>query len=346
MKIGVLTGGGDCPGLNAAIRAIVKYGSKRYEDRFLGIKYGWKGLVNKSMPIEERVMELTPVTVSGILTKGGTILYSSRTNPLSQENGLEDLRHNFDELGLNGLIAIGGEDTLGVAYAAFAKFNLPVVGVPKTIDNDLCGTDTTIGFTTAYTVVTEVVDRLHSTAESHDMIHIIEVMGRNTGWIALRGGMAGGADIILIPEHPLSTEEICNLIEERRHQSKRFSIIVVAEGYPLEGQVVKSDQRDAFGHEQLGGVGNRLAAILKAKIGFEVRVTIPAYMQRGGIPAAYDRYIAIELGERAVDLIHNGRFGRMAAIARNQVTDVELSEVTGTREVPLELFEKMRWLFG
>ena len=346
MKIGVLTGGGDCPGLNAAIRSIVKYGSKRYEDSFLGIKYGWKGLVNKSMPIEERVIELTPVTVSGILTKGGTILYSSRTNPLSQENGLEDLRHNFDELGLNGLIAIGGEDTLGVAYAAFAKFNLPVVGVPKTIDNDLCGTDTTIGFTTAYTVVTEAVDRLHSTAESHDMIHIIEVMGRNTGWIALRGGMAGGADVILIPEHPLSIEEICNLIEERRHQGKRFSIIVVAEGYPLEGQVVKSEQRDSFGHEQLGGVGNRLAAILKAKTGFEVRVTNPAYMQRGGIPAAYDRYIAIELGERAVDLVHNGRFGRMAAIARNQVTDVELREVTGTRKVPLELFKKMRWLFG
>ena len=346
MKIGVLTGGGDCPGLNAAIRAIVKYGSKRYGDSFLGVKYGWKGLLNKSMPIEERFMELTPVSVSGILTKGGTILYSSRTNPLNQENGLEDLRHNFDELGLDGLIAIGGEDTLSVAYAAFAKFHLPVVGVPKTIDNDLCGTDTTIGFTTAYTVVTEVVDRLHSTAESHDMIHIIEVMGRNTGWIALRGGMAGGADIILIPEHPLSIEAICNLIEERRRQRKHFSIIVVAEGYPLEGHVVKSDQKDAFGHEQLGGVGSRLAAILKEKTGFDVRVTNPAYMQRGGIPAAYDRYIAIELGERAVDLVHNGRFGRMAAIARNEVIDVELREVTGTRRVPLELFEKMRWLFG
>jgi ATP-dependent phosphofructokinase / diphosphate-dependent phosphofructokinase len=346
MNIGVLTGGGDCPGLNAAIRAIVKYGSKRYTDRFVGIKYGWKGLINKSMPIEERVTELTPVTVSGILTKGGTILYSSRTNPLSQENGLEELRLSFDELGLDALIAIGGEDTLGVAHAAFAKFTLPIVGVPKTIDNDLRGTDTTIGFTTAYTVVTEAVDRLHSTAESHDMIHIIEVMGRNTGWIALRGGMAGGADIILIPEHPLSIEEICSLIEERRCQDKRFSIIVVAEGYPLEGEIIKSDQKDAFGHEQLGGVGDRLAAILKAKTGFEVRVTNPAYMQRGGIPAAYDRFIAIELGERAVDLVHNKRFGRMTAIARNQVTDVELSEVTGTRKVPLELFEKMRWLFG
>jgi phosphofructokinase-like protein len=346
MKIGVLTGGGDCPGLNAAIRAIVKYGSKRYADRFVGIKYGWKGLVNKSMPIEERVMELTPVSVSGILTKGGTILYSSRTNPLSQENGLEELRRNFDELGLDALIAIGGEDTLGVAQAAFAKFALPIVGVPKTIDNDLRGTDTTIGFTTAYTVVTEAVDRLHSTAESHDMIHVIEVMGRNTGWIALRGGMAGGADIILIPEHPLSIEEICSLIEERRGQGKPFSIIVVAEGYPLEGRIIKSDQKDDFGHEQLGGVGDRLATILKAKTGFEVRVTNPAYMQRGGIPAAYDRFIAIELGERAVDLVHNGQFGRMAAIARNQVTDVELSEATGTRKVPLELFEKMRWLFG
>ena len=178
------------------------------------------------------------------------------------------------------------------------------------------------------------------------MIHIIEIMRKNTGWIALRGGMAGGADIILIPEHPLSIEAICNLIEERRRQRKHSSIMVVAEGYPLEGHVVKSDQRDAFGHEQLGGVGNRLAAILKEKTAFDVRVTNPAYMQRGGIPAAYDRYIAIELGERAVDLVHNGRFGRMAAIARNEVIDVKLREVMGTRKVPLELFEKMRRLFG
>ncbi|OHA75464.1 MAG: hypothetical protein A3I38_02070 [Candidatus Wildermuthbacteria bacterium RIFCSPLOWO2_02_FULL_47_10] len=362
MKIAVLTGGGDCPGLNPAIRAIVKYGVKRYGHKLIGIKYGWGGFVPEAMPSRERAtldpeeienlaartMELTPENVSGILTKGGTILGSSRANPIKQEKGFDLLRQRFDELNLDAVIAIGGEDTLTVAYEAFSQVRIPVVGIPKTIDNDVFGTDTTIGFATAYEIMTDAVDRLHSTAESHHMIHILEVMGRRAGWIALRAGIAGGADIILIPEFPLTLDETCAYIEERRKHGKKFSIIVVAEGYPLSsGLVIQSEQKDPFGHEQLGGVGNRLANLLKEKTGFDVRVTNPAYMQRGGPAAPFDRWIATRLGIRAVDLVHNRQFGRMAAVARNEIVDVELREIAiGSRLIPQELFEELRWLFG
>lgn len=342
MKIGVLTGGGDCPGLNAAIRAIVKYGTKRYGDEFIGLLYGWRGLMKKEF------VPLTPQSVSGILTKGGTILYSSRTNPMKEEGGLETLQKNFNELELDALIAIGGEDTLTVAYQGFVKTGLRVVGIPKTIDNDVRGTDVTIGFTTAYCVIAEAVDRIHSTAESHNMIHIIETMGRKAGWIALRAGIAGGADIILIPEYPLSIDEICNLIAQRKAAGKNFSIIVVAEGYPLAKKTItKSSHKDSFGHEQLGGVGERLASILRERTGFDTRVTNPAYMQRGGTPEPYDRWVATRMGLKAVDLAHHGQFGRMVAVSRNEISDVELREsASGNSLVSRELFEELKWLFG
>lgn len=343
MKIGILTGGGDCPGLNAAIRAIVKYGVKRYGDEFLGILYGWRGLLKKE------VVPLTAQDASGILVRGGTILYSSRTNPLKEQDGLLAVQNNFNELELDALIVIGGEDTLTVAYAGFTKTGLQVVGVPKTIDNDVYGTDTTIGFTTAYRVITEAVDRIHSTAESHNMIHIIETMGRKAGWIALRAGIAGGADIILIPEFPLSIDEICDLIERRKQAGKNFSIIVVAEGYPLgeKSLVTRGSGKDEFGHEQLGGVGEQLASILRKRTGFDARVTNPGYMQRGGTPEPYDRWIATRMGIKAVDLVHNRQFGRMVAVVRNEIVDVELREAESkNRLVPQELFEELRWLFG
>lgn len=348
MKIGVLTGGGDAPGLNAAIRSIVKYSSRRYRDQIIGIRYGWKGFVDEEMPLRERTNRLTPKGVSGILTKGGTILHSSRTNPLRRESGLTDLKRNFEELELDGLIAIGGEDTLSVAYEGFAKEGLRVVGIPKTIDNDLNGTDSTIGYTTACEIVTEAVDRLHSTAESHDRIMIVEVMGRHTGWIALRGGVAGGADVILIPEFPMTLEEICALLQRRQKEGKLFSIIVIAEGYPLDDElVVFAQDKDAFGHERLGGVGDRLAALLKTRMNSDIRVTNLGHTQRGGIPSTFDRWIATFFGVTAVDLLHRGQFGRMAAISNNEFIDVELREaVSEVRRVPEELYNSVRALLG
>jgi len=372
MRIGVLTGGGDCSGLNAAIRAIVKYGTKCYGNEFVGIKYGWGGLVPEAMSkkeratldpeelehLEKRVIPLGPELVSGILTRGGTILGSSRANPANEKivkDGMVLLKERFLKLQLDGLIAIGGEDTLGVAYKAFCELSLPVVGIPKTIDNDVFGTETTIGFTTAYGVITDAVDRIHSTAESHHTIHIIETMGRRAGWIAFRGGVAGGADIILIPELPLSINEILELIDRRRWLGKKFSIIVVAEGYQIpELEVASEDsEKDAFGHELLRkakrlSIGRRLAAFLEEKTGLEVRVTEPNYMQRGGTPSPYDRYIATFLGMRAVDLVNHKQFGRIAVVSSNdEVIDIELREiVNGNRLVPATLFEKAKWLFG
>lgn len=361
MRVGILTGGGDTQPLNAAIRTIVKYGEKRYGDEFLGIKYGWGGLVPESMAekekevleerelesIQNRIIKLNSNLVSGLLNRGGTILGSSRANPLKLKDGLKLVKQRFEELKLKALIAIGGEGTLSVAYKLFMEVNLPVVGIPKTIDNDVFGTDSTLGFTTAYSMVADWVDNLHTTAESHHMIHILEVMGRKAGWIALRGGIAGGADIILIPEYPLSIDEICELIEERREKGKKFSIIVVAEGFPLEGEVVKTNYKDPYGHERLGGVAERLAEILRQRTKFDVRCQRPGHLQRAGRPAPYDRWLATRMGIRAVDLVHNSQFGRMVAVSRNEIVDIELREAaSGNRLVPRELFEELKWLFG
>ncbi len=357
MKIGVLTGGGDCPGLNAAIRAIVKYASDTFNDKIVGIRYGWKGFIDETLPRGKRIVPLSRGDVSGILAKGGTILYSSRTNPLKEEHGLQNLKRSFDQLKLDGLIVIGGEDTLSVAYEGFRREGLPVVGIPKTIDNDLYGTDATIGFATACEIATEAIDRLHSTAESHDRIIIVEVMGRHTGWIAVRAGMAGGADAILIPEFPMNVEEVCEIIRKRQQHGKNFSIIVVAEGYKLDDFLVtKGKDKDAFGHELLGGVADQLAAILreKTKGEFEIRASVLGHLQRGGVPNSYDRVLATRFGKRAVDLVHSRQFGRMAAIRGYDIIDVELKEAVGVvsdeerhlRTVPRELFETARIFFG
>lgn len=348
MKIAMLTGGGDSSGLNPDIRGTVKYSINKYQDIIIGIRYGWRGIIDTGVPLEERIKILTLDSVSGILNKGGTILGSSRTNPLRKEGGLINLKKSFEALNVDALIAIGGEDTLGVAYEAFVKENIPIVGVPKTIDNDLFGTENCIGFTTACDVATEAIDRLHSTAESHDRLMVVEVMGRHTGWIALRAGVAGGADVILIPEFPLEVDYICELIYKRQRRGKKFSIVVIAEGYPLEGRgLVASSERDAFGHERLGGVGERLASLLEKHTGFETRSVNLGHVQRGGTPSTYDRWLGTNFGIKSIELVHEGAFGQMVAIQSNQFTSIDLKvAVSKLRTVPEEEYKKYTYLFG
>ena len=296
-KIGVLTGGGDCPGLNPVIRAVVR---KALNEGFetTGIRSGWKGLRdNETMPLDVRA-------VSGILPKGGTILGTSRTNPYKTEGDVRKVKENYKGLGLYALIAIGGEDTLGVA-AKLCKEGLNIVGVPKTIDNDLSNTDYTFGFDTAINIVTEAIDRLHTTAESHNRVMVIETMGRHAGWIATEAGIAGGADVILIPEIPIDIGEVCNLLKKRHERGKNFSIVVVAEGAQFkEGDIVKQEEKlDAFGHVRLGGIGQVLADLIEKKTGFETRVTVLGHLQRGGTPSAFDRVLGTRFGVEAVQLV-------------------------------------------
>lgn len=318
MKIGVLTGGGDCPGLNAVLRAIVKKAEKG-DDIVYGIKNGWAGLVDGV------VEPLTEFSVSGTLPKGGTILGTSRTNPYRNEESLQKVFANFRKFGLEALIAIGGEDTLGVARRLFEE-GLPVVGVPKTIDNDLAGTDQTFGFDTAVNVVTEAIDRLHSTAESHHRIMVVEVMGRNSGWIATTAAIAGGADYVLIPERPFDLDEMCASLENRKKRGKDFSIVVVAEGAGGEeqGKVIQAAGVDEFGHARLGGIAVFVAAEIEKRLGIETRVTILGHVQRGGTPSAFDRLIATRYGLRAVDLVREKKFGRMVSLQGFKITDVAL----------------------
>ncbi|MFA5093161.1 MAG: 6-phosphofructokinase, partial [Candidatus Omnitrophota bacterium] len=290
MKIGILTGGGDCPGLNPVIRAVVRKALlEGYE--VVGIRNGWKGLV------ENDTVRLDLNTVSGILPKGGTILGTSRTNPYKKEGDLQKVKENFKKIGLDALVAVGGEDTLGVA-SKLVKEGLPVVGVPKTIDNDLSATDYTFGFDTALNVAMECIDRLHTTAESHHRIMVAEVMGRHAGWIALEAGIAGGADMILIPEVAIDLDEICNVIKKRHSRGKTFSIIVVSEGAKFSGQdmVLQEKKLDAFGHVRLGGIGEELAARIEERTGFETRVSVLGHIQRGGSPTAFDRVLGTRFG--------------------------------------------------
>src|SRR3954452_13133914 len=286
VRIGVLTGGGDCPGLNAAIRAIVRKAIDRYGHAIVGFRDGWRG------PLENMHDELTIESTRGILPRGGTILRTSRTNPFTREDGPERIRENLAGLHLDGLIAIGGEDTLGVAARLNAEHGLPVVGVPKTIDNDLGATDMTFGFDTAIHVATEAIDRLHTTAESHNRVMVVEVMGRHAAWIALHSGLAGGADVILIPERPFDIEEVCRLIRRRHSRGRYFSIVVVAEGaLPKEGTMatIGPAATDEFGHARLGGIGQQLEREIEARTGFESRTTVLGHTQRGGTPTAFDR---------------------------------------------------------
>jgi phosphofructokinase-like protein len=341
MKIGILTGGGDCPGLNPVIRAIARKAIHE-GDEVVGIKYGWKGL------LENDNVELDLRAVSGILHKGGTILGTSRTNPYKQEGGAELAKKNFKELGLDALIAIGGEDTLGVATKLFDE-GLATVGVPKTIDNDLSATDFTFGFDTAINIVMECIDRLHTTAESHNRIMVVEVMGRHAGWIAAYAGIAGGADYILVPELAIDVEKVCASLKKRHETGKNFSIVVVSEGaaFKDENLFLQEKKLDQFGHVRLGGVGDALGKIIEEKTGFETRVTVLGHIQRGGSPTAFDRVLGTRYGIKAYELVKSGKFGRMASLKGSEIVDVPLEDATKElKTLDLKFYDMAKIFFG
>jgi phosphofructokinase-like protein len=339
MKIGVLTGGGDCPGLNAVIRAIVRKGVFHYEDGLVGFMEGWRGL------LDNKTMELDLASVGGILPRGGTILRTSRTNPAKHDGGLQRCIDNLKKHGCEALIAIGGDDTLSVAQKLFEK-KVRVVGVPKTIDNDLAGTDFTFGFDTAVNIATEAIDRVHTTAEAHNRVIVVEVMGRAAGWIAAYSGIAGGADVILVPEVPFDIDQVAELIRQRSDRGRYFSIVVVAEGakfadgnekHSVGGQ---EGSRDEFGHVRLGGVGSAVASEIEKRTGFESRSVVLGHIQRGGSPTAYDRVLATRYGLGAIDMVHRGEFGQMAALRGNKIISVPLAEaIASNRSVDREILD-------
>jgi len=340
--IGILTGGGDCPGLNSVIRAVVR---KSFNEGYevIGIKNGWKGLM------ENETMKLDLDAVSGILPKGGTILGTSRTNPYKKEGGLDKVRANYKKLGLDALIAVGGEDTLGVAARLTKDGIADIVGVPKTIDNDLSSTDYTFGFDTALNIAMECIDRLHTTAESHHRVMVAEVMGRHAGWIAVESGIAGGADVILIPEIPIDIKEVCESIKKRHTRGKTFSIVVVAEGavFKDKDMVTQEEKLDEFGHIRLGGIGEILAKEIEKRTGYETRVSVFGHIQRGGTPTAFDRILGTRFGVKAVELVKNKKFGRMAALVGNKIIDVPLEDaVKELKTVDMELYEIAKVFFG
>jgi 6-phosphofructokinase 1 len=324
----VLTGGGDCPGLNAVIRAIVRKGVQIYGFEFVGFRDGWKG------PLENHVTELGVDQVRGILPRGGTILKSSRTNPFKVEGGVERIKANLAANGVDALIAIGGEDTLGVA-TKLADAGVNVIGVPKTIDNDLSGTDFTFGFDTAVNIAMEAIDRLHTTAESHHRVLVVEVMGRHAGWIALHAGMAGGANIVLIPERPFDIDRVCEYVE-RRFETQYTPIVVVSEGaVPVDGgdMTLQSGEVDAFGHVRLGGIGDRLASEIEHRTGKEARAVVLGHVQRGGTPTAFDRWLATRFGLQAISAVAERDFGKMVALRGKDIVRVPLIEGTGELKV-------------
>src|SRR5436305_8101235 len=340
-SVGILTGGGDCPGLNAVIRAVVRRADAEGWD-VVAVREGWRGLVE---PIFE---DLGPQRVSGILPRGGTIIGTSRTNPFKVEGGVERVLQNFRDRELDALVAIGGEDTLGVAARLHAEQALPVVGVPKTIDNDLSGTDYTFGFDTAVFVATEAIDRLHTTAESHNRVMVVEVMGRHTGWIAVMSGIAGGADVILVPEIPVDFEEACDAIRRRHARGKNFSIVVVSEGCELPG-LDDGGEVDQFGHVILSarGVGELLGREIEQRTGFETRVTVLGHVQRGGSPTPRDRVLATRFGLKAAQLARAGAFGKMAALRGDDVVAVSLAEATAElKTVPPGWYAVAQAFFG
>src|SRR5262244_2193388 len=329
MKIGILTGGGDCPGLNAVIRAIVRKGIFHYKDEFVGFMEGWRGVLeNMTRPLDLRA-------VAGILPRGGTILHTSRTNPDKKEGGLDRCVENLKKGCVEALIALGGDDTQSVSQKLF-DHGVKVVAVPKTIDNDLSGIDLCFGFDTAVSIATEAIDRLHTTAEAHNRVMVVEVMGRDSGWIAIYSGVAGGADVILIPEQPFDIQEIAETIKQRHDRGRYFSIIVVAEGAKLAGKSIENERRktDEFGHVRLGGIGIILAAEVESRTGFETRAVILGHTQRGGSPTAFDRMLATRYGIGAIDLVHGSKFGRMVALKGTNITSVPIAEaVSRTRYV-------------
>jgi phosphofructokinase-like protein len=343
IKVGILSGGGDAPGINAVLRAIVRKAIQDYAYETVGIKDGWRGLV------EGEFIPLDLQTLVGMLPKGGSILGTSRTNPFKSGDGAKCILRNVSKHGIEAVIAIGGEDTLGVAYKLH-EMGLPVVGVPKTIDNDLVGTDYTFGFQTAVAIACEALDRLHTTAESHHRVIILEVMGRYTGWIALEAGIAGGADVILIPEKPFDIEEVCECIRKRQKRGRNFSIIVAAEGAKPKGgeEIVYSSGVDEFGHARFGGVGYYIGKEIEKRFeNIDTRAVVLGHLQRGGSPNAFDRVLATRFGIAAIDLVHEGRFGEMVAIQGNAMVTVPLKDVVGKRKtVDLKLYEIAATFFG
>ncbi len=346
MRVGLLTGGGDCPGLNAVIRAVVRRGLADGGHSFVGFRHGWAGV------LDDDAIKLTLQSVAGILPRGGTILGTSRTNPFAGDEhgrGLQTIRRTLAARGIDALIPIGGEDTLGVALALHRE-GIPVVGAPKTIDNDLAGTDVTVGFQTAVQIVTEAIDRLHTTAESHNRVMVIEVMGRHAGWIATHAGIAGGADAILVPERPFDIEEVCAHLRRRHERGPSFSIVVVAEGAtPIQGtlQTLEGAAMDAFGHARLGGIGVMLEREIERRTGYETRVTILGHVQRGGTPSAFDRVLATRFGVAAMDAVAGGRFGTMVGLRGTEIVEVSLEEAL--REPKLldpALYETAELFFG
>jgi len=341
MRIGLLTGGGDCPGLNAVIRAVVRKGIQHYGDEFIGFKEGWKGVLN------DTTMPLNLETTSGILHKGGTILRSSRTNIKKIEGGFEKCLKVLQNEKLDALIALGGDDTQSISLELI-KRGVPCVGVPKTIDNDLNGTDACFGFDTAVTIATEAVDRLHSTTESHSRVQVVEVMGRDAGWIAVTAGVAGGADVVLAPEKEIDIEDVCRLVKARYDSGKRFAIVVVAEGAKLphvEGQVTVGDKLDSFGHARLSGIGQALAEEIEKRTGFETRSVNLGHTQRGGTPTAYDRMLATRYGLAAIDMVHEGKFGQLVVLKGTKITSIPLEEaIAKNRTVGEDLFDVIKGL--
>jgi ATP-dependent phosphofructokinase / diphosphate-dependent phosphofructokinase len=343
MRVGLLTGGGDCPGLNAVIRAVVRRGLVQGEHSFVGFRHGWAGVLN------DDAGELTLQSTAGILPRGGTILGTSRTNPFAAgEDGTERIRSTLRAREIDALVPIGGEDTLGVALRLHRE-GVPIVGVPKTIDNDLGGTDVTFGFQTAVQIVTDAIDRLHTTAESHKRVMVVEVMGRHAGWIATHAGIAGGADAILVPERPFDIEQVVAHLRRRHERGRSFSIVVVAEGAtPLDGTPRSSAApADAFGHERLGGIGVWLEEEIEHRTGFESRVTILGHVQRGGTPVAFDRVLATRFGVAAMDAAAANRFGIIVALQGTQIVEVPLEQAL--REPKLldpALYETAELFFG
>jgi len=342
MRIGVLTGGGDCPGLNAVIRAAVRTGVRDHGDEFVGYRHGWRGVLSRVSGI------LTLESTRGLLTRGGTILGTSRTNPMADDDGAARVLATLEVDGVDALIAIGGDDTLGVADA-LGEHGVHAVGVPKTIDNDLSATDFTFGFQTAVQIATDAIDRLHTTAESHDRVMVVEVMGRHAGWIALYSGIAGGAHIVLVPEQPFDVDEVCARIDERHRLGANFSIVVVAEGAtPADGSMtVQTADVDAFGHVRLGGISAVLGQEIERRTGFETRVTILGHVLRGGTPTAYDRVLATRFGVAAVAAVHDGAFGTMVALHGTAIERVPISAAAGhSKTVDPDLLDVARAVFG
>src|SRR5271168_288372 len=345
MKIGMLTGGGDCPGLNAVIRAVVRKGIFTYKDEFVGFMEGWRGV------IDDTSMPLNLDAVGGILPRGGTILRTSRTNPSKRPDGIDRCIATLDKNHVEALIAIGGDDTLSVAQKLYES-GVKVVGVPKTIDNDLGGTDYTFGFDTACNIVCEALDRVHTTAEAHNRVMVVEVMGRDAGWIALYSGIAGGADVILIPERPFDIDKVAESIRQRHERGRYFSIVVVAEGAkfaPTGGSsdVIAQDMgKDEFGHAKLGGIANVLAREIENRTGFETRAVVLGHIQRGGSPSAFDRVLATRYGLGAIDMVHRGEFGCMAALRANKIISISLKEaISKNRVVDNEMIQIVDGLF-